>query len=215
MNMPIKRRAFVGSALAAACAAGLLKPRFSLAKDAFSNVDAVGQAALVRSKQITSLELVDAAVARIQSGNPKINAVVAEYFDKARKRATGALPAGPLSGVPYLIKDLNDIKGEVATSGSRLMAQHIGSADSLMARKAIDSGMLIVANPTPRNSGCWHRPKACFWVHATIRGISIIRPADRPAGLPQPSRQGWYRSRTPATAAAPSVFQHPAAVSSA
>jgi amidase len=144
MNTPINRRAFVGSAIAAACAAGTLKPRFSLAKDAFSNVDAVGQAALVRSKQITSLELVNAAVARIESANPKINAVVAEYFDKARKRAAGALPAGPLSGVPYLIKDLNDIKGEVATSGSRLMAQHVGTEDNLLARKAIDSGMVIL-----------------------------------------------------------------------
>ncbi len=50
-----------------------------------------------------------------------MNAVVAEFFDTARKQAKGAIPAAPLAGVPYLIKDLNDVKGERSTSGSRLM----------------------------------------------------------------------------------------------
>ncbi|HWW28547.1 MAG TPA: amidase [Steroidobacteraceae bacterium] len=144
MNMPINRRAFMGSAVATAFAAGLMKPRFAFAKDAFSGIDAVGQAALVREKKVTSLELVDAAIARIASANPKLNAVVAEYFDKARKQAQTALPASPLSGMPYLIKDLNDIKGEIATSGSRLMAKHIGTETSLLAQKAIDAGMIVV-----------------------------------------------------------------------
>jgi amidase len=142
--MPINRRAFVGSAVAAAVTAGLPRLRNASAKDAFSGVDAVGQAALIRDKKITSLELVDAAIARIESANPKIDAVVAEYFANARKQAAAKLPASPLSGVPYLIKDLNDIKGEVATSGSRLMAKHIGTEDSLMARKALDAGMIVV-----------------------------------------------------------------------
>jgi amidase len=144
MNLPINRRAFVGSAVATAFAAGLMKYQIASAKDALSGVDAVGQAALVREKKITSLELVDAAIARIETANPKLNAVVAEYFDKARKQARTALPASPLSGMPYLIKDLNDIKGEIATSGSRLMAKHIGAENSLLAQKAIDAGMIVV-----------------------------------------------------------------------
>jgi amidase len=144
MPMPINRRAFVGSAIATACSAALLKVRFASATDTFSGVDAVGQAALVRSKKVSSLQLVDAAIARIQSANPKINAVVAEYFDQARTRAKTALPASPLSGMPYLIKDLNDIKGEIATSGSRLMSQHIGTENSLMVQKAVDAGMIVL-----------------------------------------------------------------------
>jgi len=144
MNVPINRRAFVGSAVAAVCAAGLLKPRHASATDDFSDIDAVGQAALVRSKKVSSLELVDAAITRIESANPKLNAVVAEYFDKARKLAKSVLPAGPLSGMPYLIKDLNDIKGEIATSGSRLMAKHIGTANNLMVQRAVDAGMIIL-----------------------------------------------------------------------
>jgi amidase len=144
MTTPINRRAFVNSALATAFAAALTKSRFAFAKDTFSGIDAVGQAALVREKKVTSLELVDAAIARIESANPRVNAVVAEYFDKARKQAKTVLPASPLSGMPYLIKDLNDIKGEIATSGSRLMAKHIGAENSLLAQKAINAGMIVV-----------------------------------------------------------------------
>lgn len=140
MPTNLNRRAFMGTA--AATAVAVASP--ATAKDAYSGPDAVGQAGLVRDKQTTSLELVDAAIARIQAVNPKLNAVVAEYFDKARTQAKTAKSHGPLSGMPYLIKDLNDIKGEIATSGSRLMAKHVGTENSLMAQKAIDAGMIVV-----------------------------------------------------------------------
>ena len=55
MNKPINRRDFVGSALTTAVAAALMKPRFAFAKDFFSGIDAIGQAALVREKKVTSL----------------------------------------------------------------------------------------------------------------------------------------------------------------
>jgi amidase len=143
MNMPINRRDFIAGSAASAFTA-MVKPRFARAEDAFSGIDAVGQAALVRAKKVSSLQLVDAAIARIEAANPKINAVVAEYFDKARRRAKAPLPASPLSGMPYLIKDLNEVKGEVATSGSRLMAKHVGAENNLMVQKAVDAGMIIL-----------------------------------------------------------------------
>jgi len=143
MSASINRRAFMGSAAATAVAAGF-KPDFALAKDSFSGLDALAQATLVRKKQVTSLELVDAAIARIQSVNPKINAVVTELFDKARAQAKTKLPGSPLSGLPYLIKDLNDIAGERATSGSRFMDKHIGTKTALMPARAIAAGMVVV-----------------------------------------------------------------------
>jgi amidase len=144
MTTTINRRAFMGTAAATAFASATLKPDYAVAKDAYSGLDAIAQAQMVRAKKVTSLELVDASIARIQAANPKINAVVAEYFEKARAHAKSTLPQSPLSGMPYLIKDLNDIKGEVATSGSRLMAKHVGTENSLMAQKAINAGMVVV-----------------------------------------------------------------------
>jgi len=199
MHMPINRRDFVGSALTTAVAAALLKPRCAFAKDAFSGIDAVGQAALVREKKVTSLELVDSAIARIDSANPKINAVVAEYFDKARKQAKTALPASPLSGMPYLIKDLYEIKGEITTSGSRLMATHIGADNSLLAQRAIDAGMIVIGKSnTPE-----------FGLMASTESLQL-------GACHNPWNTGYSTGGSSGgAAAARSAFRHPAAGCSA
>jgi len=140
----IDRRALMGTAAAAAYAGVVLKPTLADAHDAFSGIDAVGQAALIRNKQATSLELVDAAIARIEAVNQKLNAVVTEMFEMARTRAKSALPQSPLSGVPYLIKDLNGIAGVRTTSGSRFMAHDIATKTDLMPQKALDAGLVVV-----------------------------------------------------------------------
>ena len=88
----IDRRQFLGSAAAFSALTGAgWRPERASAHDAFSGYDGIGQAQLVRSKQATALELVDAAIARIEAANPKLNAVVWEMFEHARTRAKGAL----------------------------------------------------------------------------------------------------------------------------
>ena len=68
-------------------------------------LDATAQAELVRSGEVKPLELVEDAIARVESLNPQINAVIHEHFEKARDAARGELPEGPFRGVPFLIKD--------------------------------------------------------------------------------------------------------------
>src|SRR5690606_41067309 len=51
-------------------------------------------------------ELVEAAIARIEALNPKLNAVVTPMFDRAREAVKGTLPEGPFTGVPFLLKDI-------------------------------------------------------------------------------------------------------------
>ena len=140
----IDRRQFMGSAAAAALAGVGLRPQRAAAHDAFSGYDGIGQAQLVRSKQATPLELVDSAIARVEAANPKLNAVVWEMFEHARTRAKGELPASPLSGVPYLIKDLNNVAGEPTTWGSRFSAGAPVAINDPMPQKAIDAGLVIV-----------------------------------------------------------------------
>ena len=144
MKGVIDRRQFMGSAAAAALAGAGWRPERATAHDAFSGYDGIGQAQLVRSKQATALELVDAAIARIEAANPKLNAVVWEMFEHARTRAKGALPASPLTGVPYLIKDLNNVAGERTTWGSRFSADTPAIANDPMPQQAIDAGLVIV-----------------------------------------------------------------------
>jgi amidase len=69
-------------------------------------MDAVDQAALVKNGEVTPLELLEAAIERIERIDPVLNAVVIRWFDHARDTARGELPDGPFRGVPFLIKDL-------------------------------------------------------------------------------------------------------------
>ncbi len=68
-------------------------------------MDAIDQAQLVRSGEVSPAELLDAAIERIAALNPVLNAVVMEWFDHARSTVAAGLPAGPFTGVPFLLKD--------------------------------------------------------------------------------------------------------------
>ena len=59
--------------------------------DELAFLDGTAQAELVRRKQLTPLELVDAAIARIEQLNPKLNAVITPMFDLARSSAQNPL----------------------------------------------------------------------------------------------------------------------------
>jgi amidase len=69
-------------------------------------LDATAQAELVRRGEVSPRELTEAAIARIEAVNPKLDAVIRTRFDAARKEAEGELPDGPFRGVPMLFKDL-------------------------------------------------------------------------------------------------------------
>lgn len=86
----------------------------------FADYDGLGLAELIRNKDATPGELLEAAIERIERHNPKLNAVVHKAYDEARTTAAGALPDGPFKGVPFLIKDLGvRVKGWPRTSASR------------------------------------------------------------------------------------------------
>jgi amidase len=113
--------------------------------DAFAALDATAQADLVRRKEVRSLELVDAAIARIERLNPKLNAVVAHWFDEAREQARGTLPEGPFTGVPFLIKDLiSAYAGKKLTSGSRFFADLMAHHDSELIQRYKRAGLVIL-----------------------------------------------------------------------
>ena len=83
--------------------------------------DGLGLAELVRTKQISPAELVEYTIARIETHNPKINAVIHRMYDKARKVAESKLPEGSFMGVPFLLKDATDtVEGEPTSSGTSI-----------------------------------------------------------------------------------------------
>lgn len=90
-----------------------------MAVDESANWDATETAAAIRSGAVSALEMADAAIARTEALNPQLNFLVTDDFDRARERARGPLGDGPFAGVPYLIKDLDDMIGLPTRSGSR------------------------------------------------------------------------------------------------
>ena len=68
--------------------------------------DATAVAAAIAAGEMSPIEAVDAAIARIEALDHELNAVIHRRFDAARKEAAGELPDGPFRGVPLLLKDL-------------------------------------------------------------------------------------------------------------
>ncbi len=83
--------------------------------DDLAFMDATAQADLVKTKEASPLELVEAAIQRIEKLNPKLNAVITPMYDIAMEAAKGPIPDGPFSGVPFLLKDLGAMYEGVET----------------------------------------------------------------------------------------------------
>lgn len=101
-----------------------------------TGLDAIAQAELVRARQVTPVELVDAAIAQVERLNPGLNAVVHLAAERAREEAAAVDPALPLAGVPLLLKDLVVRRaGFPATDGSRAGAGRVAVRDSELVRR--------------------------------------------------------------------------------
>jgi len=111
----------------------------------FLNLDGLAVADLIRRKEISQREAVEAAIHRIEAVNPRLNAVVHRTFDRALSTASGELPDGPFRGVPFLLKDLLSwYEGEPVTSGSRLFQHWKAPFDSEMVRRYKRAGLIVV-----------------------------------------------------------------------
>jgi len=111
-------------------------------------LDATAQAEHVRRGEVSPAELVDAAIARVERLNPKVNAVVVPTFEKARAAARDpALPAGPFRGVPFLLKDLGGLSaGDPYYGGTRFLrdAKWIEPSDSYFVAKLRAAGLCFL-----------------------------------------------------------------------
>ena len=91
--------------------------------DELATLDATAQAELVRRREISPVELVEAAIARAERLQPVLNCFTTTRFDRARAEAEATGPDdGPFAGVPTAMKDLTlQIAGEQCHSGSRVV----------------------------------------------------------------------------------------------
>jgi amidase len=107
-------------------------------------LDATAQADLVRTKEVSPSELVDAAISRIEQLNPELNAVIHELFERARAEASDGLPDGPFRGVPFLLKDLGaELAGTPFNEGLAFAGDYRSTVTQTLTQRYIDAGFVI------------------------------------------------------------------------
>jgi amidase/6-aminohexanoate-cyclic-dimer hydrolase len=120
----------------------------------YSQHDATGLAQLVSQGAITPGELLNAALDRAATLNPKLNAVVHLREDAARANIAQGLPDGRFHGVPFLIKDLGIEAREFPTNnGSRLSRGMVWDYDSTLFTRLKATGLNTFARTTSPEFG--------------------------------------------------------------
>ncbi len=105
----------------------------------------------IKTQEISSVEITEAIIERIEKINPIINAYCTPTFDLAREMAKKADDAvkkgdklGPLHGIPTSIKDLNLTKGIRTTFGSKMFENFIPEEDDVVVKRLKDAGIVIL-----------------------------------------------------------------------
>jgi aspartyl-tRNA(Asn)/glutamyl-tRNA(Gln) amidotransferase subunit A len=106
---------------------------------------------LLHAGELSPVELTEHALDRIAELDDHLHAFVTVTRDRALTEAAKAereLAAGerrgPLHGIPYAVKDLFDVAGEVTGAGSHVLAANVATADSTAVRRLRDAGMVLV-----------------------------------------------------------------------
>ena len=108
-----------------------------------SRLDLIGHAELIRKREATALELLDAAIARIEAGR-HLNAVICDLFERAREQAQRPLGDGPLAGAPFLLKDLGaPLAGAPERMGSVALRGYVSPHSSVVVERYEQAGLLI------------------------------------------------------------------------
>ena len=111
----------------------------------YVNYDGLGLAGLVRKKKVSPAELVEEAISRIETYNPKLNAVVLRLYERARKKAKDSLPDGPFKGVPFLMKDLHaTLEGLPTSHGNKLWRNIPATVTTELVRRWENSGVILM-----------------------------------------------------------------------
>src|SRR6478736_313816 len=105
----------------------------------------------IASRQLSSAEMVDAHLARIDAVNPALNAVVRVLADEARagailadKRLAAGETVGPLHGVPFTVKENIDMAGLPTTWGVPALAQAVVPADAPVVERMRAAGAIPI-----------------------------------------------------------------------
>ncbi|MCG0286865.1 amidase [Streptomyces sp. PSAA01] len=124
--------------------------------------DATELAELIRTRQVSAVEVVRAHLDRIDEVDPRLNAMVTVLGEQALTAAHAAdesvaagAPLGPLHGVPFTVKDALDVEGVVTTRGSVLFRDHVAAADATAVARLRAAGAIPLAKTNLPEFSYW------------------------------------------------------------
>jgi len=144
----------------------------------YDQYDAVGLAGLVRAGKLSAREVVDEAIARAEAVNPALNFLSHRAYDEARAAADSPqLPRGPLTGVPWLVKELaSSWGGQPFTNTLPYLKDLRAPGDSLLMTRMKAAGMIPFGKSTSPENG---------WALSTESSLHGV------------TRSPWHLERTP------------------
>lgn len=117
-------------------------------------------AQLVRSQEVTALEVVDAHLARIAEVNPGVGALTVVFADRARElaaqldsRIAAGEDVGELAGVPISVKENIDLTWSASTEGWVFLADAVPAVDATMVRRLLDAGAIPIGRGNMPDTG--------------------------------------------------------------
>jgi amidase len=164
MERELSRRSFMTAVGGAAAATALVSAKATAAPDQVGPAyrTACELVPALAGRQVSSRELVDSAIARIEALDPKINAVVVRDFDRARAAADAAdaaLARGerhPLLGLPMTVKEAFNVAGLPTTWGHLKFKDWRPDADALAVQRFKAAGAIILGKTNvPVDLGDW------------------------------------------------------------
>src|SRR5919199_1870526 len=115
---------------------------------------------LIRSRELSPVELTDAVLERLERLNPTLKAFLTVTADLAREQARAAEERawrgeliGPLDGIPYSLKDLEPTAGIRTTFGSKWFEQNVPEIDGVVAERLKATGGVLLGKTNTPNFG--------------------------------------------------------------
>jgi amidase len=136
----------------AACAPAAVTPA-AVPEASHDLPDATQLASMIKAKDISAAEAVEEAIKRAEAVQPQINFMVTDTFAMAREKAKTAL-TGPFAGVPFLVKDLDNVAGVVTRFGSASTAgQPPAAKDDTFVAAMFAAGLICIGKSAAPENG--------------------------------------------------------------
>lgn len=135
----------------------------------YEEYDGLALGELVKNGDVHPRELLETAIKKVETLNPRLNAVIHTFYDRARILSDSDLPDGPFKGVPFLLKDLIDnYQGEPICMGSRGI-RYIPPENSELVNRYLRAGVVpfgktntpelgLTITTEPKSHGPSHNP---------------------------------------------------------